>query len=692
MLKQMLKMANVPNEKALRKKYPTEADFLREHGAQMLYMYGGNYAEGGMTPEDAAMQQGAAQQQGGDGQAQQEQIVQMIAQALQQGAPEDQIIAKLVEMGLPEDQAAQMVQMVKQKLQEQMGGGQQQMSPEEAQMQQQQQGAPMGRYGGMYDQGGMYDDSRGLVNKGMTNPYDTRGIVNAYSYGGPTHNNSTYSAGVSYKKGGSFNNPGFNALPDFVQQQIMANTAMYGGMYNYGGMYATGGEPCVGAHMIRNEEGRCVCEEGFEADQMTGECYAIGEESPDDEAIAEANQTAGTRPVANGPGGAPIPGGGLNAGFGLEGNNYNLNYGFGVGSDLKSNVAHSLDFKIPKAFRLGVNSGDIGLKGNYAPGKSWSGAITAGVPLSGIKGRGDLLRFTGGMGQQFNDPELTKAMDPAADNFMRVNSGKAPIAYNAGVEYLGKMFGAKGPNVKIKASYSKQKRGGSVKTYEDGGFLTTNTSTLNPNNILGRLASESTSIQKPMVLPPMETDSQRELRQFGEMAGTRLTREQKKAVENMSDDQGAMYLREQYIKSLTPAQQEAYRIQQAFLRKDNERRGIRVNKYGGLTKFVGGGMPEEQAAGQDQQQQLMQQVAQMLQQGAQPEQVLQQLVQMGIPQDQAQQLIQMIMQQMQGGGAQQPPMRMGGMTNKKYKKGGEYNMSQSDIQDLIKKGYKIQYL
>lgn len=560
MLKQMLKMANVPNEKALRKKYPTEADFLREHGAQMLYMFGGNYAEGGMTPEDAAMQQEAAQQQGGDGQAQQEQIVQMIAQALQQGAPEDQIIAKLVEMGLPEDQAAQMVQMVKQKLEEQMAGGQQ-MSPEEAQMQQQ-QAAPMGRYGGSYEYGGMAPDGRAIVNRG---PYEGRALVNAYAYGGPTHNNSTYSAGVSYKKGGSFNNPGFHALPDFVQEQIMANTAMYGGMYNYGGMYAMGGEPCPGPHMIKNDKDICVCEEGYEASQMTGECEAIGEEE-DGETTTQPNQTAAPRPAT---GGAPIPGGGLNAGFGLEGKNYNLNYGFGVGADLKSNVVHNLDFKIPKAFRAGVNSGDISLTGRYAPGKSWSGAITAGVPLSGIKGRGDLLKFTGGMGQQFTDPELTKAMDPAADNFMRVNSGKTPIAYNAGVEYLGKMFGAKGPNVKIKASYNKQ-------------------------------------------------------------------------------------------------------------------------KYGGLTKFVGGGMPEEQAAGQEQQQQLMQQVAQMLQQGAQPEQVLQQLVQMGMPQDQAQQLIQMIMQQMQG--AQQPPMRMGGMTNQKYKKGGEYEMSQSDIQDLIKKGYKIQYL
>ena len=47
-------------------------------------------------------------------------------------------------------------------------------------------------------------------------------------------------------------------------------------------------------------------------------------------------------------------------------------------------------------------------------------------------------------------------------------------------------------------------------------------------------------------------------------------------------------------------------------------------------------------------QQLMQQIAQVLQQGADPNQILQQLVQMGIPQEQGQQLIEGVMQQMQG--------------------------------------------
>jgi len=147
--------------------------------------------------------------------------------------------------------------------------------------------------------------------------------------------------------------------------------------------------------------------------------------------------------------------------------------------------------------------------------------------------------------------------------------------------------------------------------------------------------------------------------------------------------------------------------------------------------------------GQTQSNELIQQVAQMLQQGIKPEVVLQQLVQAKIPKAKAVKLIQLVAQQMQGGAAQQQQMgapeqqqmmayggpymplsSRGNTTNfefggpsyskvtqynhqgivpafdwmetggsvKKYKKGGEYEMSHSDIQDLINKGYKIQYL
>lgn len=56
----------------------------------------------------------------------------------------------------------------------------------------------------------------------------------------------------------------------------------------------------------------------------------------------------------------------------------------------------------------------------------------------------------------------------------------------------------------------------------------------------------------------------------------------------------------------------------------------------------------QQQPDQEQMMQMVQQAAQMLEQGAQPEQVMQQLVQAGVPQDMAMQAVQMAMQEMQG--------------------------------------------
>ena len=67
------------------------------------------------------------------------------------------------------------------------------------------------------------------------------------------------------------------------------------------------------------------------------------------------------------------------------------------------------------------------------------------------------------------------------------------------------------------------------------------------------------------------------------------------------------------------------------------------------------GNPQEEQVGGDQMQAIVQQVAQMLQQGADPQEVLQQLVQAGLPEEQAMQVIQMVMEQMQGAQPQATP-------------------------------------
>ena len=132
MIKQMMKLAGARDEKHFLEMFPKESDFIKKHGGEMLYMYGGGYyADGGMAPEEAAMmqqQQGQPQEQGGD---QMQQIVQFIAQALQQGMQPEEIVKKLIEAGLPQDQAAQLVEAVIQQMQ---GGGGQGGAPQQGGM------------------------------------------------------------------------------------------------------------------------------------------------------------------------------------------------------------------------------------------------------------------------------------------------------------------------------------------------------------------------------------------------------------------------------------------------------------------------------------------------------------------------------------------------------------------------------
>jgi polyhydroxyalkanoate synthesis regulator phasin len=128
-------------------------------------------------------------------------------------------------------------------------------------------------------------------------------------------------------------------------------------------------------------------------------------------------------------------------------------------------------------------------------------------------------------------------------------------------------------------------------------------------------------------------------------------------------------------------------------------------KYDYGANYQDGGAPQEQPQGAPQQpqgqqqgagidpQQVMQEVAQLLQQGAQPDQIMQQLVQEGIPQDQAQQIIQQVMQQMQGqqGQQQAPPMQMygGGYADGGMTRGTEMDVTPQQMEMLKKQGYKF---
>jgi hypothetical protein len=81
------------------------------------------------------------------------------------------------------------------------------------------------------------------------------------------------------------------------------------------------------------------------------------------------------------------------------------------------------------------------------------------------------------------------------------------------------------------------------------------------------------------------------------------------------------------------------------------------------------GMPQQGGNPEEMIQQLMQMVMQALQQGTDPQQIVSMLVEQGIPQDQAGQIVEATMQQMQGAQAPQSPQMMSG-GNMQYQMGG----------------------
>jgi polyhydroxyalkanoate synthesis regulator phasin len=149
--------------------------------AVMKQLQGTQMQEGGSAPQELT---GQEQPQGDD------QLMQGIQQALQQGAAPEELIAELiqqqvdpqmivqifVQLGMPEEQVVQVVQAVM----EQMGGGQEQEVPQE-QMQEQGMEEPMQEsmeYGGVpeYPYGGLYANDYtanfmpdGKVNRFLTN-------------------------------------------------------------------------------------------------------------------------------------------------------------------------------------------------------------------------------------------------------------------------------------------------------------------------------------------------------------------------------------------------------------------------------------------------------------------------------------------------------------------------------------------
>lgn len=108
-----------------------------------------------------------------------------------------------------------------------------------------------------------------------------------------------------------------------------------------------------------------------------------------------------------------------------------------------------------------------------------------------------------------------------------------------------------------------------------------------------------------------------------------------------------------------------------------KKHGLSLERAQELMSYQQGG--EQEASQENQMQQVFQAVAEMLQRGMQPEQVAEQLVQMGVPEEQVGQLIQEVAQQMQGQSPQEEQME------------GQYSNEQEEGMEVAQQGGEKEY-
>lgn len=160
------------------------------------FKQGGYYEEGGdqMGGEMPMPQEESAGQEA--------QVMQQVAQMLQQGANPQEVLQQLVQSGIPEDQATQMVQMV--------------MQGSQATPQLRKGGEMIKRADGSYSKRGLWDnirDNAGSGKKPTKEMLEQEAKIKA---------NKKEMGGYMYAEGG-INNPGFKALPEDVQAKILAS-------------------------------------------------------------------------------------------------------------------------------------------------------------------------------------------------------------------------------------------------------------------------------------------------------------------------------------------------------------------------------------------------------------------------------------------------------------------------------------
>lgn len=161
----------------------------------------------------------------------QQEIITAVAQAVKQGVNPNEILKRLKKMGMSEEDAYNLIRSVAQTVQ--------QTDQESQQMDENPGMAETMKAGGTFSGNLFYQTGGGYIPEYGNMAYGGyhSEIPRVFNQPVDRPNKAMYGA-FSMAKGGAFDNPGFKALPEFVQEKIMAASgkAMYGmGMAKGGG-------------------------------------------------------------------------------------------------------------------------------------------------------------------------------------------------------------------------------------------------------------------------------------------------------------------------------------------------------------------------------------------------------------------------------------------------------------------------
>ena len=578
-------------------------------GREQMARFGGYYKDGGMQP-GMEEEQGAGQEQ---------QMMQEVAQMLQQGADTQQVIQQLVEMGIPEDQAVQMVQAI---------------------MQQMQGSTPQLKRGGMmyYQDGGEDDEDGGEEDEygedGYEDEEEPNYMINKPSLMGKQQN--------------------------FSQPQLAASPAIESAVEATSSTKEEEKEetPSYDKNSARDT---WVAKTGMPWSEAKRLGYTTGSAKDNIKLLSELNDPRFNKKYLRSKPLSPAkkketysgnPFGEIPKTFAEQlVENFQKLPRETVSKPKEDKPKSPTKNKVLTREQIMEQYKDINPWLTNNPYQAYRYKTRGYLQEGGEYGEGDMVRYGGGNTciDKKDLKTLAKKYNKTPEEFLEIISyGDVPKG--------GSMIRMEGGNTGVPANWKEEYKNSKPSTTGFRGVLNKGLDYIGVDPIFNMGGY------------------------YQDGGEQQIAQQAAQALQEGAQPEQVM----QMLLKSGMTQDQAVQLVQAIMQQVQQQSGSEEGtpqmRRGGYHQ-EGGMQPamEEQGGQGNEMEAIMQQVLQMLQQGADPQEVLQMLVEAGVPEDQATQMVQAVMQQMQGGQPQQstPQMRIGGY----YQEGGEEMDEQMEGED-----------